>query len=244
MNADGGPFSRVAVLSGAGVSLESGEPIFGADAMRFWSGYDFSQIASLEGWRQNPERAWPLYLWLHHLRLRAQPNEGHRAIAAWQEDADVTVITQNLDDLHERAGSRTVLHIHGSIADFHCDTCESPYHGPVPDLPEPQLELAPPACECGGRIRPSVVWFGEPLPTDTWQRARQAVADAEILVVVGTSGEVYPASGLIDLACDAGAVVVEVNPEPTPLSQRATVTLRQNASVALPGLLGRLRVQG
>jgi NAD-dependent deacetylase len=134
-----------------------------------------------------------------------------------------------------------VHHLHGSLNEFRCDTCGSPYHGLLPDMPQPQLEEAPPHCECGGRIRPAIVWFGEPLPDETLQKAVAAVRAADVLVVVGTSGLVHPAAGLPDLALAGGAMVVEVNPEPTPLCTRATLVLRESASTALPGLLQRLQ---
>jgi NAD-dependent deacetylase len=233
--------ARIVVLSGAGISTESGVPTFRDNETGFWSEYDPQELASVEGWLRNPDRVWAWYLWRHHLVKEVQPNDGHRAVAAWQQDADVTVITQNVDDLHERSGSRTVYHLHGSINEFRCDTCESSYSDPIPAMPECQLEKAPPNCECGGRIRPGVVWFGELLPDEVWQQAVEAVRAADLLVVVGTSGIVHPAAGLPDLALANGTVVIEVNPEPTPLSRRATITLRENASTALPGLPYRLK---
>jgi NAD-dependent deacetylase len=235
---------RIVVISGAGISTEAGIPTFRDNETGFWSEYDPRELASVAGWLKNPERVWAWYLWRHHLVNGVQPTDGHRAVAAWQEDADVTVITQNVDDLHERAGSSTVHHLHGSINDFFCETCESPYRGLIPAMPECQLEKAPPNCECGGRIRPGVVWFGEQLSDKVWQQAAEAVRAADLLVVVGTSGIVQPAAGLPDLALAKGAVVVEVNPEPTPLSTRATITLREKASKALPGLPYRLKELG
>ena len=223
--------ARIVVLSGAGISTESGVPTFRDNETGFWSEYDPRELASVDGWLRNPDRVWAWYLWRHHLVKGVQPNDGHRAVAAWQDDADVTVITQNVDDLHERAGSRTVHHLHGSLNDFRCDTCESPYPGSIPAMPECQLEEAPPNCECGGRIRPGVVWFGEQLPDEPWQQAADAVRAADLLVVVGSSGIVHPAAGLPDLALANGAVVIEVNPEPTPLSRRATITLREKAAL-------------
>lgn len=234
-------FARIAVLSGAGLSAESGVPTFRDKGMAIWSGYNPREMASMNGWLENPERVWAWYLWRYHQLKEVKPNEGHRAVAAWQENADVAVITQNLDDLHERAGSHAVHHLHGSIAEFRCDTCESPYLEQIPDMAQPQTEIPPPRCECGGRIRPGIVWFGEQLPSDTWDKAVDAATAADLLVVVGTSGEVYPAASLPDLALDAGTVVVEINPERTPLSDTATITLREQASAALPGLLHRLR---
>lgn len=228
------------MLSGAGISAESGVPTFRDDATGLWSKYDPYEIASTDGWQKHPERVWAWYLWRHHLVKEVQPNDGHRAVAAWQDHAHVTVVTQNVDDLHERAGSRTVHHLHGSLTEFWCASCGSRYHGPLPDMPEPQLEKMPPSCECGGLIRPGIVWFGEQLPDEPWRAALGAVATADVVVVVGTSGLVYPAAGLPEIALANGAVVVEVNPEPTPLSDEATLSLREAAGTALPGLLERL----
>lgn len=231
---------RIAVLSGAGISAESGVPTFRDDKTGFWAKYDPYELSSTEGWQRHPERVWAWYLWRHHLVATVEPNNGHRAVAAWQDYADVTVVTQNVDDLHERAGSKPVHHLHGSLAEFWCDTCGSRYHGPLPDMPEPELEKMPPTCECGGLIRPGIVWFGEQLPDAPWQAAVEAVATADVLVVVGTSGIVYPAAGLPDVARARGAIVIEVNPEPTPLSDSATLAIREAASTALPTLLQRL----
>lgn len=231
---------RIAVFSGAGISAESGVPTFRDDETGLWSRYDPYEISSTDGWQRHPERVWAWYLWRHHLVKEVAPNDGHRAVAAWQDHAEVTVVTQNVDDLHERAGSRTVHHLHGSLSEFWCDTCGSRYHGPLPEMAEPELERTPLSCECGGLIRPGIVWFGEQLPDEPWQAAVEAVATADVCVVVGTSGLVYPAAGLPEVALARGAVVVEVNPEPTPLSGSATLSLRDTAGAALPGLLQHL----
>ncbi len=228
------------MLSGAGISAESGVPTFRDDETGLWAQYNPYEISSTDGWQKHPERVWAWYLWRHHLVKEVSPNDGHRAVAAWQDYADVTVITQNVDDLHERAGSKTVHHLHGSLAEFWCDTCGSRYHGPLPDMTDPVLEKTPPSCECGGLIRPGIVWFGEQLPDEPWQAAVEAVAGADIVVVVGTSGVVYPAAGLPEVALARGAVVIEVNPEPTPLSEAATAYIQQSAGAALPTLLQRL----
>jgi NAD-dependent deacetylase len=231
---------RIAVLSGAGISAESGVPTFRDDKNGLWANFDPYELSSVQGWQQNPARVWAWYLWRHHLVRCVQPNDGHRAVAAWQNHAEVTVITQNVDDLHERAGSTPVHHLHGSLFAFRCDTCGLAYTGDLPDMAEPATQMEPPTCSCGGLIRPDIVWFGEQLPKGPWQRAVEATATADVLVVVGTSGIVYPAAGLPDLA--RGAVIIEVNPEPTPLSASATLTVRQPASQALPTLLQRLPV--
>ena len=231
---------RIAVLSGAGISAESGVPTFRDDKNGLWAKFDPYELSSTEGWQQHPERVWAWYLWRHHLVNDVEPNAGHRAVAEWQAHADVHVITQNVDNLHERAGSAPVHHLHGSLFDFRCDSCNSVYTGPLAEVPEPVLELTPPTCVCGGLIRPDIVWFGEALPDGPWEAAVQAVSTAEVVVVVGTSAVVYPAAGLPELALARGAVVIEVNPEPTALSASATVTIRESASTALPTLLQRL----
>jgi len=231
---------RIAVLSGAGISAESGVPTFRDDKNGLWARFDPYELSSTQGWTDNPERVWAWYLWRHHLVKRVQPNAGHRALAAWQDYAEVTVITQNVDNLHERAGSGSVHHLHGSLFEFRCDNCGLVYEGELPDMPEPELEATPPRCACGGLIRPDIVWFGEQLPERPWDASVAAVRAADLLVVVGTSGIVYPAAGLPELALAQGTVVVEINPEPTPLSEAATVTLRESASTALPKLLQEL----
>ena len=240
---------RIAVLTGAGISVDSGVPTLDEEVVKQLLGLHplelagvsgLEELASVSGWEGRPERVWAWYVWLHHMLAYIEPNDAHRAIAAWQEAAEVTVITQNLDDLHERAGSRMVHHLHGSIAEFRCGNCRSPYHGPIPAMADPRLEMAPPGCACGGMIRPGVIWFGENLREETWLMAVETVRAAELLVVVGTSGTVYPAASLPELALAAGTRVVEVNPEPTPLSQLVSETFRETASEALPGLLHRL----
>jgi NAD-dependent deacetylase len=231
---------RITVLSGAGISAESGVPTFRDDKNGLWARFDPYELASIDGWLQNPERVWGWYMWRHYLASCVEPNAGHRAIAAWQDHAEVTVVTQNVDNLHERAGSAPVHHVHGTIFEFRCASCALPYTGELPELSQPALELEPPTCGCGGLIRPDVVWFGEQLPEEPWQRAVEATQAADVLVVVGTSAIVYPAAGLPELALARGATVVEVNPEPTPLSGSATISLRETAGQALPGLLQRL----
>jgi NAD-dependent deacetylase len=133
-----------------------------------------------------------------------------------------------------------VYHLHGSLFEFRCDHCGREYLGALPDMAEPVEAVEPPKCTCGGLIRPNVVWFGEPLPEAAWQNSVDAVANADVVVVVGTSSIVYPAAGLPELALANGIPVIEVNPERTPLSTAATATVRETAAGALPGLLQRL----
>ncbi|WP_204080399.1 SIR2 family NAD-dependent protein deacylase [Mycobacterium riyadhense] len=232
---------RVTVLSGAGISAESGVPTFRDDKNGLWARFDPYELSSTQGWERNPERVWGWYLWRHYLVATVEPNDGHRAIAAWQDHVEVSVITQNVDDLHERAGSNPVHHLHGSLFEFRCARCGVPYHDPLPEMTEPTIEVEPPVClKCGGLIRPDIVWFGEALPEGPWLQAIEATEAADVMVVVGTSAIVYPAAGLPELALARGTVVIEVNPEPTPLTRNATLSIRESASKALPGLLEQL----
>jgi NAD-dependent deacetylase len=231
---------QIAVLSGAGISAESGVPTFRDAETGLWAKVDPYEISSSEGWQANPEKVWAWYLWRHYMMSAVQPNNGHLAVAAWQDYAEVHVVTQNVDDLHERAGSKNVYHLHGSLFEFRCDRCQLAYDGELPAMPEPVETVEPPRCACGGLIRPDVVWFGEALPDEAWQRSVDAVVAADLVIVVGTSAIVYPAAGLPELALANGSVVIEVNPERTPLSDSATLSLRESAATALPNLLQRL----
>jgi NAD-dependent deacetylase len=231
---------QVTVFSGAGISAESGVPTFRDVETGLWAEVDPYEISSADGWRSHPDRVWAWYLWRHHMMGAVAPNNAHRAVAAWEDYADVHVVTQNVDNLHERAGSKQVYHVHGSLFEFHCDRCGAAYLGEVPAMPEPVESVDPPRCVCGGLIRPNVVWFGEALPDRAWQQSVDAVINADVVVVVGTSSVVYPAAGLPELAVASGTPVIEVNPEPTPLTSTATVSLREKAGAALPGLLQRL----
>lgn len=231
---------RVTVLSGAGISAESGVPTFRDDKNGLWARFDPYELSSVAGWERNPERVWGWYLWRHYLVGTVEPNNGHRAIADWQRVADVSVITQNVDDLHERAGSSPVHHLHGSLFEFRCARCDVPYSEALPTMTEPAIEVEPPVCRCGGLVRPDIVWFGEALPQGPWQHAVDATESADVVVVVGTSAIVYPAAGLPEMALARGTAVIEVNPEPTPLTPHVTLSIRESASLALPGLLERL----
>ncbi len=222
------------------MSAESGVETFRDAQTGLWETFDPEQLASPRAWRRQPDAVWAWYMWRHHLVRSVEPNPGHLAVADWQRRADVSVVTQNIDNLHERAGSQRVAHLHGSLFEFRCSRCGTAYHGDLADMPEPVETLDPPLCACGGTIRPGVVWFGEPLPDEPWQQAVEAVAGADVLIVVGTSGIVYPAAGLPSAALAQGIPVIEVNPDSTPLSGSATVTVRDTAARALPGLLDRL----
>ena len=152
---------QVTVLSGAGISAESGVPTFRDVETGLWAKVDPYEISSAEGWRAHPEKVWAWYLWRHYMMGAVQPNNGHLAVAAWQDYADVHVVTQNVDNLHERAGSKHVYHLHGSLFEFRCDRCQREYRDELPTMPEPVASVDPPRHACGGLIRPNVVWFGE-----------------------------------------------------------------------------------
>jgi NAD-dependent deacetylase len=223
------------------MSAESGVATFRDAQTGLWETFDPEELASPGAWRRQPDVVWAWYLWRYHLVRSVEPNAGHRAVADWERDAEVRVVTQNIDNLHERAGSGRVAHLHGTLFGFRCTRCGTPYEGEIADMAEPVVAIDPPRCErCGGLIRPGVVWFGESLPEEPWQEAVDAVAGADVVVVVGTSGIVYPAAGLPSAALANGIPVVEVNPDSTPLSNSATVTIRDTAASALPGLLDRL----
>jgi len=222
---------RVAVLTGAGVSAESGVATF-RDPNGLWSRFRPEELASMDGFLSNPERVWQWYQHRRHVLDHVEPNPAHRALAQLESLVpEFTLITQNVDRLHQRAGSRNVLELHGNLEENHCSRCGAPYEDEINDD-------QPPRCPaCGGLIRPSVVWFGELLPADVLLHAERVARCAEVFLVVGTSAEVYPAAALPRIAWESGATLIEVNPSPTPLSEIAHATIREKAGIALPALV-------
>ena len=188
---------------------------------------------------------WAWYLSRFGAVANVEPNDGHRAVAAWADLTQVGVVTQNVDDLHERAGSRDVVHLHGSLSSFRCERCATAYAGEV-DVPEQPVErVEPPTCaHCGGLVRPGVVWFGELLPLEAWEQSVALVEEADLMLVVGTSGIVHPAAGLPVLARGAGAFVAELNPLETDVSDVAHVVWRETAARALPALVSAVQGRG
>jgi NAD-dependent deacetylase len=229
---------RVAVVTGAGMSAESGVPTFRDAQTGLWARYAAEDLATPEAWERDPAFVWAWYLSRFGAVTHVRPNPGHLALARWAALSPVRVVTQNVDDLHERAGSRDVVHLHGSLTSFRCERCGTAYEKAV-QLPERQVQrLDPPACErCGALVRPGVVWFGETLPPGAWEQAVERVEEADLVLVVGTSGIVHPAAGLPVVARGAGAVVVEVNPLETDVSDVAHVVWRETAARALPALV-------
>lgn len=232
----GGP---LVVLTGAGMSAESGVPTFRDAQTGLWEKYDPTALATPEAWVHDRDTVWAWYRWRERLVSGARPNVGHLAVARAAAHRDVVVATQNVDDLHERAGSQQVHHVHGSLFAHRCDTCGTPMEVGSPPA-EPVDRLSPPECGlCGGRARPGVVWFGEPLPSEPWEEAVSAVTSAAAILVVGTSGLVHPAASLPSLAAAEGIPVVEVNPGPSGLGAEVSVHVRATAGDALPTLLSR-----
>ena len=226
---------RLAVLTGAGMSAESGVPTFRDAQTGLWSRFDPMQLASPEGFRADPSLVWRWYAWRRGLVARAQPNAGHIALAQAAGRFDsLRIVTQNVDGLHQRAGSREVIEIHGNILRSRClDECGVRY-----DLPEDLPAGEPPRCpNCGSWLRPDVVWFGEMLDPGLLDAAEQAATGAEALLVVGTSGLVYPAAGLPLRARRAGCRVIIVNPQPTEIDSVADDVVTGAAGVVLPALL-------
>lgn len=227
------------VLSGAGMSAESGVPTFRDAQTGMWARVDPAELASPDAWGRDADTVWAWYRWREHLVSRAEPNAGHRAVARAATARHVVVVTQNVDDLHERAGSTIVHHVHGSLFAHRCEACGVAADAGRPPE-DPVDRLAPPECPlCGGRVRPGVVWFGENLPADPWEASLRAIDAAAAVLVVGTSGLVHPAASLPDIAAEEGIPVVEVNPGPSGLGPAVTVHVRAPAGEAVPALLRR-----
>ena len=240
-----GSARKVSVLTGAGMSAESGVPTFrdAQEGTSLWEDYDPQLLVSVDSWYADPELVWAWHLWLAGLVHRSEPNPGHVALAQWaaRDGVDVRVITQNIDDLHERAGSPVLAHLHGNLFAFRCADCERPYDDSVEFLSEPEERRTPPDCgHCGGFVRPEVVWFGEVLPHRDVEDSIDAMLDSDLVLVVGTSGIVQPAASLPDIARGHGTPVVEINPAPTRLSGRVDYCWREPAGVALPALVRAL----
>lgn len=212
--------SRIVVLTGAGVSAESGIPTFRDPLTGLWQRFNPAELASAHAFRRDPALVWGWYEWRRMKVLQAQPNPAHRALARLgARKPEMVLITQNVDDLHERAGSEDVIHLHGSLHHPRCFDCGRERDSPlgIPDEPEGGRSLEPPVCEhCGGRLRPGVVWFGESLPPEALASAYESAREAELLMVVGTSGAVYPAAELPAVARRAGAKILHINPFPEP----------------------------
>jgi len=220
----------VAVLTGAGISAESGVPTFRGEE-GLWRDYSPQQLATPEAFRRDPDLVWAWYAWRRELIAACRPNAAHRTLAKMEQVLNgVTLITQNIDGLHQAAGNQHVLELHGNIWRLRCTRCDyltEDHRVPLPDLP--------PRCPaCDGLLRPDVVWFGESLPREVLNVAWAAAACCRTMLVVGTSAVVQPAASLPLVALRNGARLVEINPQETYLSKHADAVLREPAGEALP----------
>lgn len=221
---------KIVFVTGAGISQESGIPTFrGKDG--FWGKYDPMQLATIDAFYENPKLVWEWYEERRKNILKAQPNAGHAAIARLAKYKDVIVLTQNIDGLHQKAGSRNVLELHGSIIRIKCTHCS------FSDYIETGFDVLPPKCQCGHMLRPDVVWFGEALPQDVWREAIMHAQSCDVMVIAGTSLVVSPANSLPLYAKQNGAVLVEVNPEKTVMSSEMDLSVRQTSANALPKMV-------
>ena len=219
--------AKVAVLTGAGVSAESGIPTFRSNG-GYWRTHRFEDLATPEGFARDPKFVWTWYEERRRSMALAKPNAGHNALVTLEKQKPVfTLITQNIDGLHDLAGSKNTIKLHGDIWTVRCLKCGKER------IDRTELNNLPPHCACGGMLRPGVVWFGEALPEGAIERATDAVCAADVLIVAGTSAQVYPAAGLISLA----SVVIEINPEETPFSDAVAFSLRGTSAEILPQLV-------
>ncbi|MCS7283710.1 MAG: NAD-dependent deacylase [Anaerolineae bacterium] len=219
----------IVALTGAGVSAESGVPTFrGPEGL--WRTFRPEDLATPEAFARNPTLVWEWYDWRRRRIAACQPNPAHRVLAEMEATLpDFILITQNVDGLHQAAGSRKVLELHGNIWRVRCTRCGKVVEDRRVPLPE-----IPPHCACGGLLRPDVVWFGEPLPTDVLQQAWEAAKRCRCMLIIGTSALVQPAASLPVIAKQSGAYLVEVNVADTPLTSLADEVLRGPAGEVLP----------
>lgn len=224
---------RIAVLTGAGVSAESGVPTFRDALTGLWSQFNREELATREAFQRNPKLVWEWYAYRRELTGQAKPNAGHYALAEMERHArEFLLITQNIDGLHQRAGSRNLIELHGNIQRMKC------FQEDVPVTPWHDDGQVPPRCpRCGACLRPDVVWFGEMLSPMALDEAFRAARSCDVFFSIGTSGVVEPAASLPFTAMRNGAVVVEVNPQETPLSGSATLRIAAASGAALPRIV-------
>ena len=221
---------KIVFVTGAGISQESGIPTFrGKDGL--WRKYDAMQLATIDAFYENPKLVWEWYDERRKNILAAKPNAGHTTIADLEKYKQVHVLTQNIDGLHQRAGSSRVYELHGSIITIKCTSCN------FKEKITNDFSELPPLCKCGKILRPDVVWFGEALPQDVWGEAMAQASSCDMMFVVGTSLAVSPANMLPIYAKQNGATLVEVNPEETPMSENMDLSIRSTSAKALPEIL-------
>lgn len=233
---------HIVVFSGAGISAESGIPTFRDKMTGLWANFSAEMLATRMSFRRDPALVWGWYEWRRRLIMEVQPNPAHLAVAKLAKRVpQITVITQNVDDLHERAGSEDVIHLHGSLLTARCFACERPYPlSSCNDLPvtdQAQCQEPPRCGRCNGRVRPGVVWFGENLPQQDFGRALKTVRACDVLISVGTSSKIFPAAALPFEAVKRKATVIQVNLEETELDRVADFNIHGPAGVVLRDLV-------
>ncbi|WP_299292683.1 NAD-dependent deacylase [Nitrosopumilus sp.] len=221
---------KIVFVTGAGISQESGIPTFrGNDGL--WRNYDAMKLATIDAFYENPKLVWEWYNDRRKNIFQAKPNDGHLAIAELENFVDVTVLTQNIDGLHQKAGSKRVLELHGSIIKIKCTVCDF-----KTEIADEILEV-PPKCTCGNILRPDVVWFGEALNQELWQNAMILANQCDLMVIAGTSLVVSPANTLPIYAKQNNAFLIEVNPEDTEMSSQMDLTIKNTSAISLPQLV-------
>lgn len=237
---------RIVVLTGAGMSAESGIATFRDQDNSLWAQFNPREMATPNGWRENKQRVWAWYEGRRDAVMKAQPHAGHLALAQLaatlksihDQAVQVHVVTQNVDNLHERAGSHDVIHLHGSLFAPRCFACERPGEFATTPPDPNATSVEPPRCQhCGGYIRPGVVWFGEAMPATEFRFAEDLVDACDAMLVIGTSGVVWPAAELPIKAHRLGKFVAEINPQPSELAQYMLMQLPTSAAQGLPQLL-------
>lgn len=226
----------VTFFTGAGISAESGVATFRAkDGL--WSKFKPEELANVDAFLANPQMVWEWYQARREVVLNAKPNPGHFGIVEMEELVpQVNVITQNIDGLHRAAGSSNVIELHGNIRKNFCQSCLKRY-----DDEEWLSQQSVPDCSCGGKVRPDVVWFGEMLPAEAMEKAEQHAHESNVLFSIGTSAMVYPAAGVPLLALESGAYVVEINPEPTPLTPYVHECIQGASGTVMPKMIQALK---
>jgi len=218
---------KIVFVTGAGISQESGIPTFrGKDGL--WRNYDAMKLATIGAFYDNPKLVWEWYNERRKNIFGALPNLGHKAIAELEKFADVVVLTQNIDGLHQKAGSSEVLELHGSIIKIKCSVCN------FKDEIMTEFSEIPPLCKCGNILRPDVVWFGESLPQDIWQKAIVFASQCDLMIIAGTSLVVSPANTLPIYAKQNNAILIEINPENTEMSSEMNLVIRNTSATTLP----------
>jgi len=228
--------SRVVVLTGAGISAESGIPTFRGEE-GLWKKYRPEELATPAAFSQDPKFVWEWYDWRRGIIGQKEPNPGHKVIARWEETfPTVSLITQNIDGLHQKSGSKNIWELHGNIWKLRCTE-----EGTITENYETPLKEIPPLCpNCGALLRPHVVWFGESLSPTILQKSLQLSSECDVMFVIGTSAVVQPAASLPFEASEAGAKIVEINLDPTPLSLYADFSIRGKSGEILPLIDGEL----